>query len=140
VYAIYGIIKDYLGMVMGSQRRKLVYIGSSRKDAEKLPQEVKDIFLDALMLALIGETHKDAKPFKHHGSGVFEVVGDHRNSTFREVYTVRYPEVVYVIHVFQKKSKKGKETPKEDIEKIGNRLKWAEQLYKEEYGKKNKKK
>ncbi len=125
---------------MGIQDRQLVYIGSSKKDAEKLPQDVKDLFLDALMMALMGETHQEAKPFKHHGSGVFEVVGYDRSSTFREVYTVRYPEVVYVIHVFQKKSKKGKETPKEDMELIENRLKRAEQLYKEEYGKKGKKK
>lgn len=125
---------------MVSQSRQLIYLGSSKKDAEKLPQEVKDLFLDALMLALMGETHQDAKPFKHHGSGVFEVVGDHRDSTFREIYTVRYPEVVYVVHVFQKKSKKGKQTPKEEIDLIEKRLKWAEQLYKEEYGKKSKKK
>ncbi|SRR5581483_10918555 len=122
-----------------SRNRKLIYLGSSKKDAEKLPQEIKDLFLDALMLSLIGETHQDAKPFKYHGSGVFEVVGHHRDSTFREVYTVRYPEVVYVIHVFQKKSKKGKATPKEEIDLIEKRLKWAEQLYKEEYGKKGKK-
>ena len=125
---------------MVSQSRQLIYLGSSKTDAEKLPQEVKDLFLDALMLALMGETHQDAKPFKHHGSGVFEVVGDHRDSTFREIYTVRYPEVVYVVHVFQKKSKKGKQTPKEEIDLIEKRLKWAEQLYKEEYGKKSKKK
>ncbi len=125
---------------MGSQDRQLVYIGSSRRDVSKFPQDVQDLFSDALMLALIGKTHRDAKPFKHHGSGVFEVTGDYRSSTFREIYTVRYPEVVYVIHIFQKKSKKGKETPKEDIELIEKRLKWAEQLYKETYGKKSKKK
>jgi phage-related protein len=122
------------------QNRQLVYLGSSKKDAEKLPQEVKDLFLDALMLALMGKTHQDAKPFKYYGSGVFEVVADHRDSTFREIYTVRYTEIVYVIHVFQKKSKKGKQTPKEEIDLIEKRLKWADQLYKEEYGKKSKKK
>ena len=96
------------------KNRDLIYLGSSKKDAEKLPQEVKDLFSTALKLALNGETHEDAKPYRHHGSGVFEVVGDYRNSTFREVYTVRYREVVFVIHIFQKKSKKGSEVPKED--------------------------
>ena len=43
---------------MDRQNRQLVYMGSSKKDAEKLPQEVKDLFLDALMMALIGKTHK----------------------------------------------------------------------------------
>lgn len=80
--------------------RKLIYLGSSKKDSEKLPIEVKDLFVEALRKALIGEKHEDAKPFKHHGSGVFEVVGDYRSSTFREVYTVRYPEVIFVIHIF----------------------------------------
>ena|SRR6185503_1016535 len=121
------------------KNRQLIYLGSSKKDAETLPQEIRDLFSGALMLALIGETHGCAKPFRYHGSGVFEVVGDYRSSTFREVYTVRYPEVVFVIHIFQKKSKRGSETPKEDKTIIENRLKWAEQVYQEQYGKKTKK-
>ena len=122
------------------QNRKLIYLGSSKKDAEKLPQDVKDLFTDALNMALIGEKHQDAKPFKYHGNGVYEVVGDYRSDTFREVYTVRFQEVVFVIHIFKKKSKRESETPKEDREVIEKRLKWAEQVYKEEYGKKSKKK
>jgi phage-related protein len=90
-------------------------------------------------MALNGEMHEDAKPFKYHGSGVFEVVGDHRGDTFREIYTVRHEEVVFVIHIFQKKSKKGAETPKQDKELIKQRLKWAEQIHKEQYVKKKKK-
>ena len=117
----------------------MVYLGSSRKDAEKLPQEVKDLFSAALKLALSGETHEDAKPYRHHGSGLFEVVGDFRSSTFRELYTVKYKEVVFVIHIFQKKSKKGSEVPKEDRELIEQRLKWADQIYRDQYGKKKKK-
>ena len=120
------------------KNRDLVYLGSSKKDAEKLPQEVKELFSAALKMALIGETHEDAKPYKHHGSGVFEVVGDYRSSTFREVYIARYKEVVFVIHIFQKKSKKGSEVPREDKELIEQRLKWANQIYRDQYGKKKK--
>jgi phage-related protein len=120
--------------------RVLIYIGSTKKDAEGLPQEVKDVFAEALAMALRGETHEDAKLFRHHGSGVYEVVAHHRNSTFREIYTVRFPEVVYVIHIFQKKSKKGSQTPKQEIDLIQKRLKWAEEHYQEEYGKKRQKK
>lgn len=116
--------------------RQLFYIGSSRRDSGDLPLEVQEVFAEALEMALRGETHEDAKIFRHHGSGVFEVVADHRNSTFREIYTVRYPEAVYVIHIFQKKSKKGKQTPKEDRELIETRLKRAAELYKDQYGKK----
>jgi phage-related protein len=118
--------------------RQLVYLGSSRKDAEKLPRDVQDLFVDALKMALKGETHVDAKHYRHYGSGVFEVVADHRSSTFRELYTVRYKEAVFVIHIFQKKSKKGSEVPKEEKEVIEKRLKWAEQIYKEQYEKKTK--
>ncbi len=121
---------------MGDFERQLIYLASSRKAAEKLPQEVKDLFAAALKMALNGETHKDAKPYRHHGSGVFEVVGDYLSSTFRELYTVKYKEVVFVIHIFQKKSKKGSEVPKEDRELIEQRLKWAEQIYKDHYAKK----
>lgn len=105
-----------------------------------MPLEIQDLFASALKTALLGGMHEDAKPFKHHGSGVFEVVGNHRGNAYREIYTVRYPEVVYVIHVFQKKSKSGIKTPKEEKELIEQRLKWAAQHYEEEYGKKSKKK
>jgi phage-related protein len=126
-------------MASPKPNRQIIYLGSSRKDAEKLPRQIQDLFSDALMCALMGQKHEDAKPFKYHGGGVFEVVGDHRNDTFRAIYTTKYTEVVFVIHIFQKKSKRGKETPKEDKELIENRLKWAEQVYKEQYGKKAKK-
>lgn len=126
-------------MAIARQDRQLIYIGSSKKDSEKLPKEVGEVFLTALKMALIGETHEDAKPFRYHGSGVFEVVKDYRGNAFREIYTVRYEEVVFVIHVFQKKSKKGKKTPQPEIDLIERRLKWAEQIYEEQYGKKKKK-
>lgn len=58
---------------------------------------------------------------------------------YREVYTVKYKEVLYVLHIFQKKSKRDIETPKQDIELIKNRLKRAEMDYKEHYGKKKNK-
>lgn len=123
------------------QKRKLVYLGSSGKDALKLPGEVQELFSYALDVALKGGQHEDAKPLKgFHGRSIIEVVGDHRGDTFREVYTVRFAEVIYVLHIFQKKSKKGIATPKEDMDLIKQRLKWAETLYKEHYGKKKSKK
>jgi phage-related protein len=123
------------------QKRQLVYLGSSQKDARKLPEEVQELFAYALDIALNGGQHKDAKPLSgFHGRSLVEVVGDYKGDTYREVYTVRFEEVVYVLHIFQKKSKKGKETPKEDMELIKQRLKWAEIVYKEQYGKKKSKK
>ena len=122
-----------------TQNRELIYLGSSKKDSDKLPLDVKEVFVEALRMSLKGEIHEDAKMFRYHGSGVFEVVANHRSSTFREIYLARYPEVIFVIHIFQKKSTKGIATPKPDLEVIEKRLKWAEQIYEERYGKKCKK-
>lgn len=123
------------------RKRQLVYLGSSGKDVKKLPGEVQELFSYALDVALKGGQHEDAKPLNgFHGRSVIEVVRDHRGDTFREVYTIRFEEVIYVLHIFQKKSKKGIATPKEDMELIKQRLKWAEVLYKEQYGKKKSKK
>lgn len=122
-------------------KRQLVYLGSSQKDARKLPTEVQELFAYALEVALEGGQHEDVKPLTgFHGRSIVEVVGDYRGNTYREVYTVRFEEVIYVLHIFQKKSKKGIATPKEDIDLINQRLKWAESLYKEQYGKKKSKK
>ena len=69
----------------------------------------------------------DAKPLKGFGgAGVLEVVEDYDGSTYRAVYTVKFAGAVYVLHVFQKKSKSGIRTPAEEIEKITTRLRQAE--------------
>lgn len=124
-----------------AQKRQLVYLGSSQKNACKLPKEVQELFAYALDVALKGGQHEDAKPLTgFHGRNIVEVISDYRGDTFREVYTIRFEEVIYVLHIFQKKSKKGIATPKEDMELIKQRLKWAEALHKEQYGKKKSKK
>jgi phage-related protein len=61
---------------------------------------------------------------------VLEVVEDFRCDTFRAVYTLKYLDSVYVLHVFQKKSKSGRETPRRDMELIEQRLREAEQIAK----------
>jgi phage-related protein len=122
-------------------QREIIYLGSSQKDARKLPEDVQELFAYALELAVRGGHHEDAKPLSgFHGRSVIEVVSDHRGDTFREIYTVRFEEAVYVLHIFKKKSKKGIATPKEDMELITKRLKWAEALHKDFYEKKNSKK
>jgi phage-related protein len=76
--------------------------------------------------------HRKAKTFKGTGdAGVVEIVGDHRGDTFRAVYTVRFRSAVYVLHVFQKKSKTGIATPLADIRLIERRLREAERLHEE---------
>jgi phage-related protein len=92
--------------------------------------------LYALYLAQCGEKHPSAKPLKgFKGAGVLEVVEDFDGDTYRAVYTVKLARAVYVLHGFQKKSKQGIATPKQDIEPIETRLKRAKKHYSHNYSK-----
>ena len=83
----------------------------------------------ALGLAQLGARHPNAKPWKGKGPGVLEIVEDHCGDTYRAVYTVRFTEVVYVLHAFQKKSKRGIKTPQTDVKLITECLKRAQADY-----------
>jgi phage-related protein len=114
------------------QIRRLEWIGSTKKDLLALPEEVVDVFGYALYLAQTGSKHDQAKPLRGFGSaGVLEVVEDRRGDTYRAVYTVQFAARVFVLHVFQKKSRSGIATPKPDLDLIRNRLKVAARRAKE---------
>jgi phage-related protein len=114
------------------------WISSSRDDLRKFPEEVQQMMGFALYRAQLGKKHPDAKPLKgYKGSGVLEIVEDFDGDTYRAVYTVRFEGIVYVLHAFQKKSKRGISTPKQDIDLIETRLKRAKDHY-ETYSKQNK--
>ncbi len=107
-----------------------MWVGTSLKDLRTFPDEVRQDLGYALHQAQQGEKATSAKPLKgFDGAGVLEVVDDFDGNTYRAVYTVRFKDVVYVLHAFQKKSKSGISTPKADIETIRSRLKAAEQDY-----------
>lgn len=96
-----------------------------------MPEEVIDTFGYALHLAQTGKKHEQAKPL--HGfrsAGVLEVVEDWRGNAYRAAYTVRFAAAVFVLHVYQKKAKRGIATPKQDMDLIRERLKAAEQIAK----------
>jgi phage-related protein len=112
--------------------RPLEWIGGSKKDLMALPDEVVNVFGYALYLAQTGGKHAQAKALQGFGSaGVLEVVEDWRGNTYRAVYTVRFAVRVFVLHVFQKKSKSGIATPKPDLDLIKARLKAATKHAKE---------
>lgn len=113
--------------------KPLDWVGSSKRDF--LPCAVKDEMGNALGLAQFGGKHPQAKPWKSLGPGVFELIEDHRGDTYRALYTVRFRDVVYVLHAFQKKSPKGIRTARSDIELVEQRLKVAGRDYEERYGK-----
>lgn len=110
--------------------RPVVWLGSTRREIRTFPREVRRDIGAALYAAQQGETDPAAKPLKgFKGSSVVEIVSDYRGDTWRAVYTVRFAEAIYVLHAFQKKSKRGIATPRQEIELIRQRLAEAEQLH-----------
>ncbi len=110
--------------------KDLIWIGSTKKVVKNFPLEVRKTIGFALYQAQEGKKHIHAKPLKSFsGAGVLEIVEDFDGNTYRAVYTVKFADFVYVVHAFQKKSKTGIKTPKQDIDLIKQRLKIAEADY-----------
>jgi phage-related protein len=116
----------YIYSMLGNEK-PIEWIGSSHKDLMSLPADVRRFFGFALSLAQAGDKHDSAKVLKGFGgAGVIEVVEDDAGGTYRAVYTIKFAEAVFDLHCFQKKSKRGIATPKEDMDIINARLKIAE--------------
>jgi phage-related protein len=112
--------------------RPVIWIGSSLDDLRRISGEVQDEIGYALYFAQQGQRHSAAKVLKGFGgAGVLEIVENDAGGTHRAVYTVRFVGVVYVLHVFQKKSRRGIQTPRSEIEMIHRRLAAAEAHYRE---------
>ena len=106
-------------------------MGSCRANLQEFPAQVQRDIGHALYAAQKGETDPSAKPLKGFGgASVMEIIDRHDTNTYRAVYTVRFAGAVYVLHVFQKKSKRGIATPRKDIDLIKQRLVVAERDYK----------
>jgi len=113
-----------------SEPKELVWVASSLEDLREFPQEVRQVMGFALYEAQVGGKHVAAKPLRgFKGAGVLEVVENHAGDSYRTVYTVRFGDIVYVLHAFQKKSKRGSATPQHDIDLIHSRLEMARQLH-----------
>ncbi|GCL42841.1 type II toxin-antitoxin system RelE/ParE family toxin [Anabaena sp. FACHB-1250] len=112
------------------QEKPLRWIASALNDLKKFPEDVQDVMGYALDLAQHGQKHPDAKPLRgFSGAGVLEIVDDLDGDTYRAIYTVKFEGVIYLLHSFQKKSKHGIATPKQDIELVKKRLKIAQENY-----------
>ncbi len=106
------------------------WVGSSKDDVSRFPPDVRGRIGGALWEAQVGGKAPYAKPLKGFGgAGVLEVVDDFDGSTFRAVYTVRFADVVYVLHAFQKKSRRGIAAPKAELDVIHQRLQRAREGY-----------
>ena len=110
--------------------KPVFWMGSSLRDTQSFPEPVRREIGHALYAAQQGETDPSAKPLKGFGgAAVMELVAPFDGDTWRAVYTVRFRDVVYVLHAFQKKSKSGIATRKAEIALIRQRLAAAEQDY-----------
>lgn len=104
--------------------KPVTWVGDSKEELSACHTDVRDAVGQALFEAQKGARHRDAKPLSGYGdAGVLEIVVDRDGDTYRAVYTVRWPERIYVLHVFKKKSKSGRKTPRAEINLIDARLK-----------------
>jgi phage-related protein len=110
--------------------KPLRFLASAHDDLCSFPDEVQKAVGYALYIAQLGGKAPEAKALKGFGgAGVVEIVEDYDGNTYRAVYTVKLRGVVYVLHAFQKKARKGIETPKHDLSLIRARLALAERDY-----------
>jgi phage-related protein len=113
-----------------TQPKPVHWVGSSRDNLRGFPEEVRRRVGSALWDAQIGLKAPYVKPLKGFGgASVLEIVDDFDGNTFRVVYTVRLAGVVYVLHAFQKKSRRGMATPRGELDLIEQRLKRAKEDY-----------
>jgi phage-related protein len=108
--------------------RPLIWLGNSLRNLRAFPAEAKKIIGDELQLVQFGGMPRDAKPLRGIGPGVFEIALRHHAEAYRAVFAVQLGTKIYVLHAFQKKSKKGIATPKQDVDLIKQRYKQAQEL------------
>jgi phage-related protein len=113
-----------------SEPKPVRWVGRSRDDLKSFPTDVQRRVGGALWDAQIGQQAPFAKPLKGFGgASVLEIIDDFDGDTYRAVYTIRFTHVVYVLHAFQKKAKRGVATPKAELDLIEQRLKRAKEDY-----------
>jgi len=116
---------------MSPDTRPISWVKAARKDSEEFPEGAQSQIRLALTLAAEGRKADIAKPMKGLGSGVFEIALHHRGDAYRTVYAVQLADAIWVIHAFQKKSKRGVSTPQKELDLIGDRLKRLKEMLKD---------
>ena len=112
--------------------RPVVWLGNSKRNIRGFPENAQKLIGDELQLIQFGGMPKDAKPFKGIGSGVLEIAIRYDTDAYRTVLAVQLGKKIYVLHAFQKKSRRGIATPKPDVDLIRHRYKEAKELAKHE--------
>lgn len=108
------------------KEKQIDWVGSSLDDLKSFPEIVRQSFGFGLHQVQHGQMPKSAKSLKgKEFSGVYELRDNNDGNTYRTVYIAKLKGKIYVLHCFQKKSKRGISTPPKDIELIRKRLKLA---------------
>lgn len=113
---------------MTKQTRPISWLKAARREFEELPVDAQEICLAALTIAAEGGKADIAKPMKGMGSGIFEIALRFRGDAFRVMYAVQIDDDLWVIHAFQKKSKTGIKTPKQEVDLLKERLKRLKEI------------
>ncbi len=112
--------------------RPLIWLGNSKKTIQSFPEGVQKLIGDELQLLQFGGMPRHAKPFKGIGPGVIELAIRYATDAYRTVVAVQLGKKIYVLHVFQKKSRRGIATPKHEVDRIKQRYREAEELASDE--------
>ena len=115
-----------------TELRPVIWLGDTDKEIRNFPDDVKQQIGYELHLIQGGEMPKSAKLFKGVGSGVIEIAIKYDTDAYRCVQAVQLGNDIYVLHAFKKKSSKGIETPKKDVDIIKQRYKDAQELARNE--------
>ena len=108
--------------------RRVVWLGDSKRRLREFPDGAQKLLGDELQLIQFGGMPKDVKPFRGSGSGVLEIALRFASDAYRVVLAVQLGRQIYVLHAFQKKSRKGIATPRRDVELINQRYMEAKEL------------
>lgn len=117
-------------MIAYRHTRPISWVKAALKAFESFPTEVQDEVLAALTIAADGGYPSNVKPMKGLGTGIYEVALRHRTDAYRAIYTIQFEESLWVIHAFQKKSKSGIKTPKQEIDLIVERVRRLKEMLK----------
>lgn len=124
---LHDVVK-YDNMTLMTDTRSISWVKAARKEFEGFPEKVRTEGLRALTIAAEGAKADNAKPLHGLGSGIFEIVLNDRSGTYRVIYAVQIGDDLWVVHAFQKKSKKGIKTPQQEIDLVRERLKRLKEI------------
>lgn len=111
--------------------KRIFWVGTSRDDLADCPKSIRQAMGFALYLVQGGEKPSSSKVLSGMGNAkILEIRENDISGTYRAIYTIEMKDCVFVLHVFQKKSKTGKETPKKELDLLKARLKEAREEFK----------